>query len=108
MDNTFFDESTFIDYCYNKIVFSNYEDIEKVSYSDNVWEHTRPGYRGNHFISMQAKAGNLIVLVRDEEKVKKLINVIWSKNKKAQYENYYPQEETDLQMIGNWQVPLRF
>lgn len=99
-DATFFTQDEILSYSLDRLCRCRYDQIERVYHNRNIWEKTRPGYHGNHSVTIVSDNGIMLVRVRDALQAEMIVSFIESRA--------FNKGTVSLEEIGNWTVKERF
>jgi len=87
-----------------------YNDIKRIDYTMNIWEVTRPGYKGEHYLTVYRKNDDFIkIQVKDKLMAQKLCDFIFTKNNAIELVNIdYNKTSSSLVDIVNYEKNTRF
>ncbi|MEG0034894.1 MAG: hypothetical protein RR734_04910 [Bacilli bacterium] len=86
-ENTLLFEDAMISYSFEKYVLINYLDINLVRHEGNVFEVTRPGYKGNHKVYIKSNDEEILIPVNDSDIAQSLMNFLETKNNHINFQN---------------------
>lgn len=111
IENSIFLDEIIVSLSFNKFVKTHYGDIELARHVSNVFEVTRPGYKGNHQVYIQSNESEIFIPVADGETAEKILNFLQTKNDKIVFQNKVKVSEfhvTQLTDLSNSSVKGRF
>lgn len=76
-----------ISYSFKKYVVIHYSNITLVRHEGNVFEVTRPGYKGNHNVYIKSNDKEVLIPVNNREIAQSLMNFLETKNNQIEFQN---------------------
>lgn len=109
VDTSVFTDQVIYAYSLDQFVKMNYDDIVSVNHVANIWEKTRPGYKGNHKIILKDSTNTIQIRVENEEIANIIMNFIFTKNNRVTL-MHAPKKTEDIHLsdLDGWQVSGRF
>ncbi|SJZ98780.1 hypothetical protein [Anaerorhabdus furcosa] len=99
-ENALFFENVVLAYSFKKYVAIEYKDIVIARHDSNVFEITRPGYKGNHKIYIKSNLQEILIPVLDNDVAQKILNFLQTKNNSIVFQDknseYVPTNLADL------------
>lgn len=109
IENSIFLDEIIVSLSFNKFVKIHYGDIGLARHVSNVFEVTRPGYKGNHQVYIQSNESGIFIPVANGETAEKILNFLQTKNDKIVFQNKVSEfHVTQLTDLSNSSVKGRF
>lgn len=109
IDTTLFTQTTLYSWFYGKGIKINYEDIQRVQHNGNVFEISRPGYQGNHTVTVQSNQQHISLQVEGSVQANKILCFLKEKNPNIELSGLNSElHPVILAQLDNWNIKSRF
>lgn len=109
VENSILLQNCIVSFSFNVPVKMDYAEIKLIRYEPNIFEKTRPGYKGNHKLYIESKDKQILIPLVDEPTAQKIMNFFNTKNPNIQFQQKIEKyERVELSDLENTSVNTRF